>query len=214
MTCSRQHGVHALGILERFANRVRGHEQLLVRAGTDLPLLLLSFPRGALEVGREIERAYSHTLRRLSAEALAPYRPLFERLPAMVVVLLDAINPCECLGHHHPRGAESRLTRRLAADLGEPIGEIDLAYEGIRQWRPEPLSALAAAGLGGRLETIHFQAAALGILLHELEHLVFPDRPEHEIRLRSNHFYSQAMQELVAEESEIGYGMASPPPRP
>jgi hypothetical protein len=175
-------------------------------------MLLLSFPAGAGEVALEIEAAYAHTLRRLSAEARAPYRNLFEKLPAMVVVLLRPTNVCECLGHHHPAGAESRLTRRLEADLGERIGEIDLAYDAIRDWRPEPLSTLATGELEGRLPAIHFQAAVLAVLLHELEHLVFPETSEHDIRVRSNHFYSAAMRELVAEETGAGYGMASPPP--
>ncbi len=210
----RRPRVHAPGILERLAERVRGHGQALVRAGDDLPLLLLRFPRGADDAARDIEAAYAHTLRRLSPAVVGPYRPMLDAAPTMVVVLLRPLNTCECLGHHHPRGAESRLTRRLSADLGEPVGEIDLAYEGIRRWQPEPLSSLAAGDLGGRLRAIHFQAAVLAVLLHELEHLVFPNKPEQEIRVRSNRFYSAAMQELVAEESGGRYGMASPPPRP
>lgn len=204
--------VHPQGILRGFLERLRGREQVLVRADDDLPLLLLSVPRGAVEVAREIEAAYSHTLHRLSPETRNPYRQVFEALPGIVVVILRPLNPCECLGHHHPRGAESRLTRRLAADLGEPVGEIDLAYEGIRKWQPEPLSTLATGDLGGKLDSIHFQAGVLTVLQHELEHLVFPERSEAEIRTRSNRFYTAAMEELVAEESERGYGMASPPP--
>lgn len=195
-------------------DRIRGREQILVRAGDELPLLLLSVPRGSLDAAREIESAYSHTLRRLSPEIRNVYRPVFDALPGIVVVILHPLNPCECLGHHHPRGTESRFTRGIAADLGEPVGEIDLAWEGIRKWEPEPLSSLAAGDVGGRLASIHFQAGVLAVLLHELEHLVFPDRPEQEIRARSNCFYTAAMQELVAEESGGRYGMASPPPRP
>jgi hypothetical protein len=202
------------GLIRRLIERLREREQLLVRAGEDLPLLLLTYPHGAEEVAREIEAAYARTLRRLSPAAQALYQPLFASAPALVVVILNPLNPCECLGHHHPRGTESRFARRLSADLGEPIGEIDLAYEGIRNWKPEPLSSLAVGDLGGRLPAIHFQAAVLAVLLHELEHLVFPERTEHDIRLRSNSFYSAAMRELVEEESGAGYGMASPPPRP
>lgn len=204
----------ARGLFQRLLEGVRGREQTMVRAGEDLPLLLLSFPSAAREVAREVEAAYARTFRRLSPEARGLYRELLESAPAIVVLVLRPLNPCQCLGHHHPAGTESRLTRRLEADLGERIGEIDLAYEGIRDWRPEPLSTLAAGDLGGRLASIHFQAAALAVLLHELEHLVFPDKTEQEIRLKSNRFYSTAMQELVAEESGADYGMASPPPRP
>ena len=205
---------HTRGILRRAIERLRGRRQLLVRAGDNLPLLL-SYPAGAIDVAREIEAAYARTLGRLSAAARAPYQPLMESAPAVVVVILHQFNPCECLGHHHPRGAESRLARRLAADLGEWIGEIDIAYDGIRKWEPEPLSSLAVGDLGGRLPAIHFQAGVLAVLLHELEHLVFPERTEQEIRIRSNRFYSAAMRDLIAEETGDTYGMASPlPPRP
>jgi hypothetical protein len=199
-------------LFQLLVEALRGRRQMMVRAGDDLPLLLLSFPSAAHEVAREVEAAYAHTLRRLSPEARGLYRELFDSAPAMIVLVLRPLNPCQCLGHYHPAGAESRLTRRLEADLGERIGEIDLAYEGIREWRPEPLSTLAAGDLGGRFPAIHFQAALLAVLLHELEHLVFPEKAEQEVRLKSNRFYSTAMQELVAEESGADYGMASPPP--
>jgi hypothetical protein len=210
----RSRAVHPRGILERVLERLRGREQILVRGGEDLPLLLLSFPRGSLPVAREIETACTHTLSRLRPQTRAAYRAVFASLPTLIVVLLRPSNPCGCLGHHHPRGAESRLTRRLASDLGSSVAEIDLAYQDIHEWKPQPISSLAAAELGERLVSIHFQAAVLAVLLHELEHLALPNNPEQEIRARSNCFYATAMQELVAEESGAGYGMASPPPRP
>jgi hypothetical protein len=206
--------VHPPGTLDRLIDRLRGRDQLLIRAGDDLPLLLVSFPRGNLSAAREIETAYTHMLRSLRPDVLAPYKRLFAVLPHMVVVLLRATNPCGCLGHHHPRGSESRITRRLAADLGCPISEIDLAFEEIRNWRPQPLSALATGELHESVRGIHFQVAILAVLLHELEHLAFPEESEKEVRARSNQFYSQAMEELVSEELGGDYGMASPPPRP
>ena len=206
--------LHPPGLLERLLDRVRGRTQRLIRAGDDMPLLLLSFPSNADSAGDEIEAAYSHALRSLNPETRNPYAALFAALPALVVVILRPRNVCGCLGHHHPRGTESRLTRRLAADIGRPVGEIDLAYEGIREWRPQPLSRLAAGEAGGRFEALHFQAAVLAVLLHELEHLGFPERSEQEIRNRSNAFYAAAMDELLRGETGAGYGMASPPARP
>lgn len=206
--------VHPPGILERLVDRLRGREQLLVRGGEDAPLLLISYPRGRADVAEAVEAAYARTFRGLRPEIRRPYEQVLGMLPAMVVVLLRPRNPCGCLGHHHPRGAESRMTRRLAADLGRGVGEIDLAYESIREWRPEPLSAMAAGELGGRLEELHFQAALLAVLLHELEHLGFPERAEVEIRGRSNRFYTAAMEELVSGETGSGYGMAAPSSRP
>jgi hypothetical protein len=206
--------VHPPGILERLSDQLRGREQMLVRSGEDSPLLLISYPRGKADAAKEVEAAYAHTLRSLRPEIVAPYRAIFELLPTMVVVFLRPRNLCSCLGHHHPPGAESRLTKRLAGDLGSPIGEIDLAYEGIREWRPQPLSSMALGEMGDRLEALHFQAAILAVLLHELEHLAFPDRKEQEIRTRSNQFYTDAMEDLVAGETGADYGMVAPSPRP
>jgi len=207
-------GVHLPGLFHRLLERIRGWEQRLVRGSGEHPLLLLSYPRGKEEAAREVEIAYTHTLPALGAETVAPYAKVLAALPVMVVVLLRPVNPCGCLGHHHPAGIESRLTRRLAAELGSNVGEIDLAYEAIRDWRPQPLSSLAAGDLGESLEALHFQAALLAVLLHELEHLAFPEKKERAIRGASNEFYSEVMRELVAREGGTGYGMAGPPPRP
>jgi hypothetical protein len=128
-------------------------------------------------------------------------------LPAMVVVILRPRNTCGCLGHCHPPGTESRLARRLSSDLGSYVGEVDLAYESLRRWEPHPISALAAGDLGGRLESMHMEAALLAIFLHELEHIAFPDRVERDIRSTSNDFYMNLMQELVLGEGGVTYGM-------
>lgn len=207
--------VHPRGLLQGLLERLRGREQRLVRAGAGMPLLLVSYPRGRHNVAEDIEVAYAHTWPHLPPETQALYQPIFPLLPALVVVLLRPHNLCECLGHGHPRGAESRLTRRLASELGSSVAEIDLAFESIRRWQPQPLSAMAAGQLGERLAELHFQAALLAVLLHEFEHLAIPDSAEQATRARSNAFYARAMQDLVGEESGVAYGMAAPlPPAP
>jgi hypothetical protein len=214
MVHARKTTVHMPGLFHRLVERLRGREQLLVRAGTGFPLLLITYPSGKEWVARELETAYAHTLPGLRQDTLSLYANALAAAPTMVVVLLRPLNPCGCLGHHHPRGTESRLTRRLAADLGSSVGEIDLAYEGIRAWTPLPLSSLAAGDLGDKLDTLHWEAALLAVLLHELDHLAFPQKNEREIRTTSNQFYTATMQELVMRESGLRYGMAVPPPRP
>jgi hypothetical protein len=188
---------------------MRGRQQTLVRAGDVLPLLLISFPRGRSDIAEELEKAYTHTLRGLQEEILAPYTSMLAALPAVVVVLLRAANPCDCLGHHHPPGTESRLTRRLAADLGSRVGEIDLAYDSIRRWSPQPLSSLAAGVEERELAPLHFHAALLAVLLHELQHLAFPEHSERQVRGASNTLYSQMMEQLVLSELGAGYGMSA-----
>ncbi len=206
--------VRVPGWWEVLVERLGGREQRLVRASEHMPLLLMSHPRGRGDVAAEVEAAWTRTFRGLSPEIREPYERLFRKLPPVVVVLLKPRNLCGCLGHHHPRGTESKITRRLAADLGSAVGEIDLAYESIRQWQPQPLSSMAAAELGGRLGELHFQAAVLAVLLHELEHLARPEEREHHVRSRSDRFYAAVMDELVSGETGRAYGMASPSPRP
>ena len=200
------------GLWARVLRWMRGRRQLLVRPPENMPLLLLSYPGGGEAAAREIEAAYARTLPGMSPRVRAPYEELWPALPAIIVVVLEPQNPCGCLGHHHPPGSESRLARRLAAELGHAVAEIDLAYEQIRGWRPEPLSILAAEGDGAVLGEARFHAALLSVLLHEMEHLAFPERSEQQVRASSREFYVRAMQELAA-QSGGSYGMASPRPR-
>lgn len=196
------------GILARLRERIRGREQRLVRAGAEMPLLLLVYPRGAREVALELESTYAHLLPAGGSGARELYHDLWGALPAIIVVQLREKNPCGCLGHHHPPGTESRLARKLGAELGHPVAEIDLAYESIRAWRPEPLAALAADEPGGRLDPLRFRVALLTVLMHEMEHLAFPERSEQQIHGRSRDFYRRTMSELVGEELGKDYGIA------
>jgi hypothetical protein len=199
--------VHDPGHVHRLLEWLRGSEQTLVRGAKDWPLLLLRYPRGGRAVAAELREAWLHTLPALASPLAASYREMLGRLPALVVVLLRERNVCTCLGHHHPQGTESRLTRRLAADVGGEVGEIDLAWESIRQWQPNPLSALAAAVAEPSFARLQFRTAMLTVLLHELEHLAYPDRGEGAVRMASDAFYSEVLNELLAQEGPGQYGM-------
>jgi hypothetical protein len=188
-----------LGAFER-------REQTLVRGPSDWPLLLLSYPTKHRRMGEELQDAWLHTLPALRTPIAEAYRRMLKQLPAVVVVILRPYNPCTCLGHHHPPGTESRLAKRLAGDMGSEVGEIDLAWEAIRNWRPQPLSSLAA---GDAFEALHFRAALLGVMLHELEHLAFPDHNERTVRRTSDDFYSAVMDELLSEDGVSRFGMAA-----
>lgn len=190
-------------LLAYLVERMRGREQRLVRPPADLPLLLLSFPRGSGEAVAELEKAWLHTLPSLPESVAGEYRGMLARLPVMVVVLMRRLNVCGCLGHHHPKGTETRLTRRLAAEFSSTVGEIDLAFEGIRQWTPNPLAALAS----GATRELHFHAGLLSVMLHELEHLAFPEHSERTVRSTSDEFYSGVMQYLVHSETGLEYGI-------
>jgi len=196
------------GLLARWRERLRGRKQRLIRAGEQMPLLLVSYPAEAEAAVGELEAAYTRSWPAMGEATRSLYLSLWPALPALVVVVLRARNPCGCLGHHHPPGAESRMARRLASELGHPVAEIDLAYDSIRSWCPEPLSSLAAGDMTGELEPLRYRVALLAVLLHEMEHLAFPERSEQEIRHHSREFYRKAMTELVARELGADYGIA------
>lgn len=209
MRTAKKSFAHPPGLWQRLMESFRGRRQKLVRGDRSAPLLLLSYPpgSGAEEAALELEACYTHTLPALSDALARRYAPMWEHLPAVVVVLLRPRSACGCLGHHHPRGTESGLARRLQTELGGSTGEIDLAYEAIRRWQPLPLSSLASAELGDRLAQLHFHAALLSVLVHELEHLAFPQKPERIVRSGSNEFYGMLMEELVRAESGAVFGM-------
>ena len=202
--------IHPRGLLREMIYRIRGREQMLVRAGEELPLVVISYPRGNLAFAEALQSALCGTYKLLSADARRQYEAVTPCLPSLVVAVLRARNACTCLGHHHPPGTESRMARRLARDAGLRVGEIDLAVEAIRRWEPLPLAALAAepAATDRReLEEFRFHVALLAVFLHELEHLAFPERDEGEVRKRSNEFYAASLREFFSEQLGVNYGI-------
>jgi len=199
--------LHQPGYVRCLLEWLRGSEQTLVRGPRDWPLLLLSYPRGGRAVAAELSEAWLHTLPALASPLAASYREMLGRLPALVVVLLRERNVCTCLGHHHPQGTESRLTRRLAADVGELFPWNPETGSADGQWQPNPLSALAAAVAEPSFARLQFRTAMLTVLLHELEHLAFPDRREGAVRMASDGFYGEVLNELLAQEGSGRYGM-------
>jgi hypothetical protein len=117
----------------------------------------------------------------------------------MVAVRFQERNPGGVLGHACPRGLESPETKRLAAETGSPVGEIDLAWKLIRQWQPRPLAALAAGSQATTQGDLQYRVALLTVLFHELEHLAFPDRSEQQVRSRSDAFYQAALEAGIRE---------------
>ncbi len=209
--------VHPRGLLLQLYDHLRGHDQLLIQAGEELPLVVASYPKGRGWFATALQSALCSIFRSLPAEQREAYRDVLDRVPSLVVAELRRSNACGCLGHHHPLGTESRLARRLASDTGLRVGEIDLAVQSIRAWQPLPLAALAAAvaasehsprgETSAELEYRRFHTALLAVFLHELEHLAFPERPEQAVRRRSDTFYGSAMRNYVLEEYGVAFGI-------
>lgn len=199
---------NSAGLLSRFASAICGRSQLLIKAGDDLPLVVATYQRSEARFANELSDSLRFTFPALSNAVTCNYREALASAPSVIVADLRSINACTCLGHHHPAVSHSRLTRTLQVDTGGKVGEIDLAVSAIRHWNPLPLAALAAACNDDRLgsfEEVRFHVALLSVFLHELEHVAFPERPEPEIRNRSNRFFVSAVSELLGVE----FGLAS-----
>lgn len=196
------------GFFSRMVGAVCGRAQHLITAGPSLPLVLATYPRQKSWLALELSNSLRITFPALTEDVKQGYRDALARVPSVIVAELRLANVCNCLGHHHPEVIHSSLTRSLKADTGGSIGEIDLAVGSIREWNPLPLAGLAAAGnesLRDSFEEVRFHAALLAVFLHELEHVAYPERPEDEIRQRSNRFFVDAVGELAG----IQFGLAA-----
>ncbi len=192
---------------------LRGHEQILVRPSPELPLVTITFPRGERTGAMELKAALSETWLTIPAELRARYTPVLGKMPPMVVVELRARNTCRCLGHFHPPGTESRVTRRLRAMSGVDACEMDLAFVSIKEWQPAPLAynaAAAAAGTdrGEEFELFRLRLALLDVFLHELHHRASPEAAEAEVRGHSGEFYSAALGAFTQNHLGVSYGLA------
>ena len=131
------------------------------------------------------------------------YEEILCRAPGLVIVQLRRKNLCGCLGHRHVLVNELPFVVAHEAFRAAGTGEMDIAYDRIGTWAALPISdgALDARFLAGsRLEEFHaeqFRLRVLSVLLHEINHLVFPQEPESSVRKRSLAFYREALAHYV-----------------
>ncbi|MBI4463121.1 MAG: hypothetical protein HY647_00315 [Acidobacteria bacterium] len=209
---SEQGIAHSPGLLWELYQWLRGGEQVLVRPATELPLVLISYPNGDGVGAAHLRESLEETWLTLPESFRQRYRTILQNAPPLVVVLLRRRNICSCLGHHHPPGTESRLTRKLRNLSGVRTGELDLAYEAIRQWEPLPLSHLALPPEADTEEfsSFQWQLALLAVFLHEVHHLVSPQEPEQVVRSQSQKFYTDVLAQFVGERYGVEYGLRHP----
>ncbi|MBI2818655.1 MAG: hypothetical protein HYX73_01635 [Acidobacteria bacterium] len=201
--------IYPQGLLRQFYLRLRGTEQILVRPAAELPLVLISYAKGDFEGMEHLKESIEETWMTLPDTFRKRYADVLRQVPPFVVVLLRRRNLCTCLGHHHPPGSESRLTRRLRSMSGIATGEIDLAYEAIREWEPQPLSFPALPSPADTEEFLSFQwqLALLAVFLHELHHLVSRSEPETVVRGQSQKFYEDVLSHFVSSRFGVQYGL-------
>ena len=205
----RRNWTHSSGLLWRFYQWLRGTEQILVRPATELPLVLIAYAGGDHDGSERLQGALEETWLTLPDSFRKRYSDILRNTPPLIVVLLRRQNICGCLGHHHPPGTESRLTRRLRNLSGVRTGELDLAFESIRDWEPLPLShlALPSEAETEEMSLFQWQLALLAVFLHELHHLVRPHEAEHIVREQSQKFYVDALAQFVSERFGVEYGL-------
>jgi len=219
--------VQVPGLWQQLWEKWRGEETRAVASGpvagrdegATLPLLVLRYPRSAAgrAAASRIESAYRRLAMVLQPSPLDVYADMLPVLPGTVVVVLRARDPGGCLGHARPEGLESPFTKQLAAEMGSRLGEIDLAWDLIGEWQPQPIASLAldadARDLQERREEndLRERVALLSVLFHELEHLAFPERMEAEVRGRSDRFYRQVLAASLADRG-FAYGMEASSP--
>ncbi|MDZ7637153.1 MAG: hypothetical protein U5J83_02680 [Bryobacterales bacterium] len=187
--------IYMPGPWRRLWEQWRGEEVRVFESGRPLPVLVVRHPRSKAGAGaaESLRTAWCQLLTVMEPDPLQVYAEVLRALPAMVVVRLQERNPGGVLGHATPRGLESAATRRLEAETGSIVGEVDLAFKLIAAWQPRPLAALASGPAAMADGDLQYRVALLSVLFHELEHLAFPDRQEREVRQRSDAFYAAAL---------------------
>lgn len=203
---------HPPGLLWRLYVTLRGTEQVMVRPAPELPLVVIAHSPRERSAAADLRGALEETWRTIPPAIQQHYTAVLKKAPPMVVVLLRAKNPCDCLGHHHPPGTESRVARRLRGMSGVPVGELDLAAEGIRGWQPLPLSDMAVESAVPAVHHVEFSVfrfrlALLDVFLHELHHYAMPDDAEHAVLARSQKFYREALDAFMQARFGVPYGL-------
>jgi hypothetical protein len=163
------------------------------------PLYVIAFRVRDNGRAADVVRALEQDWVEVPAKCRESYDEILFRAPQLVVIQLHRKNVCGCLGHRHAAVSETPFAMPHDAFGGEQAGEVDIACEQIFTWHALPLSDTALDAKfrqGSRLEEFHakqFRLRLLSIILHETNHVVFPNEPETSIRERSLNFYREAL---------------------
>ncbi len=155
----------------------------------------------AWDAGRvaDLEQALGREWADVPEDCRDTYDEILLRAPKVVVIQFRRTNVCGCLGHRHVVVSESAFTLAHDALGGEAAGELDIACERIRTWQALPLTDIALDSQfldGSRQEDFHaeqYRLKLLSVVLHEINHLVYPQEPEASVRERSMGFYREAL---------------------
>lgn len=168
-----------------------------------MPLVIVAHSLRDTAMCRQLAFAVEQDWAGVPSACREAYDEIFYKAPGLVVVQLRRTNICGCLGHRHVLVREAPFAEHHEAFVGAGVGEVDIAYERVEKWQALPLSdtALDTKFLeGSRLEefrSLQFRLRMLSVILHETNHLVFPNEPESSVRERSLAFYRDALASYV-----------------
>lgn len=204
--------MHSPGLLWRLYVALRGSEELMVRPAAGLPLVLIAHSSRARTAAEEFRGALVETWLTIPQAVRDLYADVLAGVPSMVVVILRSRSLCRCLGHFHPPGTETGIARKLRATSGVPVAELDLAFQGIREWNPLPLSDLAVTPAVSEedrpeVDLFRFRLALLDVFLHELHHYSHPGAAEITVRQLSQRFYAEALDAFMTARFGVRYGL-------
>jgi hypothetical protein len=193
----------------RWREWLRGRRYRMAQFG-DRPRPLVVIAHSARDAARARELALTVEQEWVMAPAACreAYDEILFKSPGLVIVQLRRQNVCGCLGHRHVVVKEAPFAEPHEALGSSTTGELDIAFDRIATWAALPLSDTA---LDARIEARtrledfrvrQFRLRALSVLLHEINHLVFPHEPESTVRERSLAFYRDALEGYV--ESTAG----------
>jgi len=179
-------------LITRFPDRLR-------------PLVVIAHYFRDAAKARQIALAAEHDWLAVPERCREVYDAVLLKAPELVLVQLRKKNVCGCLGHRHMVVKEPPFAEPHEAFGGASVGEMDIAYERVRDWQPLPLTDTALDTkflVGSRLDEFHarqFRLRVLSLLLHETNHLASPGEPEASVRERSLGFYRDALAFYVDE---------------
>ena len=184
----------------RWRQWASGRRYRVVRfAGRARPLVIVAHSFRDAAMARQVALSVEQVWAGVPGLCREVYDEILFKAPGLVVVQLRRKNICGCLGHRHVVVREAPFAETHDAFGGARVGEMDIAYQRIETWQALPLSdtALDAKFLEGtRLKEFRaqqFRLRLLSVLLHETNHLVYPDEPEASVRSRSLAFYHDAL---------------------
>lgn len=169
------------------------------------PLVVTAHSFRDSQVARQIARAVEQDWPLVPARCREAYDEILFRAPDLVVVQLRRRNLCGCLAHRHVFVREAPFSDTHEAFAGAAVGEMDIAYQHVERWIALPLTDTAFDTKfleGSRQEEFRaqqFRLKLLSIVLHETNHLVFPQEAENSVRERSMAFYREALAHYVAD---------------